>query len=56
MLQDGQVIRARVVIGADGSRSCVAPAINLSTPNYAGYSAYRQALQQFSAGWSMAQA
>lgn len=40
-LEDGRSLKARVVLGADGARSKVAPVMQLPTPNYAGYSAYR---------------
>ena len=40
-LDDGQVLRARAVIGADGVRSVVGRALSIPAPNYAGYIAYR---------------
>ena len=43
-LEDGGKLRAKLVIGADGTRSCVASALGLSTPNYSGYSAYRSGM------------
>lgn len=40
-LDDGQVLRARAVIGADGVRSVVGRSLSIPAPNYAGYIAYR---------------
>ncbi len=42
-LDDGRVLRARAVIGADGSRSVVGHALGVPPATYAGYVAYRRA-------------
>lgn len=39
--KNGEVIKGKVLVGADGARSAVAKALNMGTPSYAGYSAYR---------------
>lgn len=41
ILQSGEIVRGRAVVGADGARSAVASALNMGVPSYAGYSAYR---------------
>ena len=40
-LQNGEEMRCRAVVGADGVGSQVAAAIGVPPPNFAGYSAYR---------------
>ncbi|KAK9825737.1 hypothetical protein WJX74_003165 [Apatococcus lobatus] len=40
-LEDGRRMRFRAVLGTDGIRSRVAASLGMSTPNYAGYTAYR---------------
>lgn len=40
-LQNGEEMRCRAVVGADGVGSRVAAAIGVPPPNFAGYSAYR---------------
>jgi 2-polyprenyl-6-methoxyphenol hydroxylase-like FAD-dependent oxidoreductase len=40
-LEDGQELRASVVVGADGVRSRIARQLGLPEANYAGYIAYR---------------
>ncbi len=42
-LDDGRVLRARAVVGADGSRSVVGRALGMPPATYAGYVAYRRA-------------
>ena len=43
-LEDGRRMRFRAVLGTDGIRSRVAASLGMSTPNYAGYAAYRSEL------------
>jgi 2-polyprenyl-6-methoxyphenol hydroxylase-like FAD-dependent oxidoreductase len=43
-LHNGETVRGKVLVGADGTRSKVAAALNLAPPSYAGYSAYRSLL------------
>ena len=42
-LEDGELLRARAIVGADGARSRVASSIGTPSPRYAGYTAYRSA-------------
>lgn len=42
-LEDGRRMRFRAVLGTDGIKSRVAASLGMSTPNYAGYAAYRSA-------------
>ncbi|KAK9809571.1 hypothetical protein WJX73_002978 [Symbiochloris irregularis] len=40
-LEDGSDFQARIVVGADGTRSRVSSTLRLLPPSYSGYSAYR---------------
>ena len=43
ILENGEQLRAPILVGADGVRSRVAAHLGLKDPNYAGYIAYRWA-------------
>lgn len=45
-LKNGDVVQGKMLLGADGAKSEVAKYLQLRTPSYAGYSAYRQTYRQ----------
>ena len=41
-LKNGDAVHGKMLLGADGAKSKTADYLQLRTPSYAGYAAYRQ--------------